>query len=196
VIAALYVETGGVYYGLDNVEPWDEKSDARLYDGPHPVVAHPPCARWCQLAPVNQARWGTRIGDDGGTFYAALKAVRKWGGVLEHPAYTLAWKQYGLPRPRRGQWMRSLDDPGWVTEISQSAYGHLARKRTWLYLIGEPFPLNWRDPAGAKVVGAGIRTGQAAGRGRLTPEEALGTPLAFRDELLELAATGVRREAT
>lgn len=67
-LAALYVQTGGIYYGLPNVEPWDEKADARLYDGPHPVVAHPPCARWCQLASVNEARWGTPIGKDGGTF--------------------------------------------------------------------------------------------------------------------------------
>jgi hypothetical protein len=192
MIAALYVQTGGIYYGLPDVQPWDEKADARLYNGPWPVVAHPPCARWCQLAPVNQARWGTKIGDDEGTFYAALYAVRKWGGVLEHPAYSLAWSHYSLPRPIRGTWMRSFFDPGWVTEVSQSAYGHPARKRTWLYLVGEPFPLNWRDPRGDKVVGAGIHSGEAAGRGRLTPDEALGTPIAFRDELLELAATAQR----
>jgi hypothetical protein len=42
LIAALYVETGGVYYGLPDVDPWDEARDARLYDGPWPVVAHPP----------------------------------------------------------------------------------------------------------------------------------------------------------
>ena len=43
MIAALFVETGGVYFGLPNVDPWDEERDARLYDGPWPVVAHPPC---------------------------------------------------------------------------------------------------------------------------------------------------------
>ena len=46
MIAALYVETNGVYYGLPDVDPWDEARDARLYNGPHPVVAHPPCQRW------------------------------------------------------------------------------------------------------------------------------------------------------
>ena len=43
MIAALYVETGGAYFGLEGVDPWDE---ARRYAGPHPVVAHPPCQRW------------------------------------------------------------------------------------------------------------------------------------------------------
>src|SRR5947207_11553581 len=85
-VAALYVDAKGVYANLPNVEVWDEARDARRYAGPWPVVAHPPCSSWCQLASVNEARWGKRIGDDGGTFAAALKAVRTFGGVLEHPA--------------------------------------------------------------------------------------------------------------
>jgi hypothetical protein len=47
MIAALYVETNGAYWDLPGVDPWDETRDARQYDGPHPVVAHPPCQRWC-----------------------------------------------------------------------------------------------------------------------------------------------------
>lgn len=45
-IAALYVETGGAYFGLPGVDPWDEARDARRYAGPLPVVAHPPCQRY------------------------------------------------------------------------------------------------------------------------------------------------------
>ena len=88
MIAALYVETNGAYSGRPDVDPWDIERDARRYDGPHPVVAHPPCDRWCKMAPVNQARYGHKVGDDGGCFAAALAAVRRWGGVLEHPALT------------------------------------------------------------------------------------------------------------
>ena len=128
MIAALYVQRDGIYYGLEGVDPWDEERDARLYDGPYPVVAHPPCARWCMLAPVNHARWGTPIGEDGGTFWHALDAVRRFGGVLEHPANSLAWPEYDLPIPVRGQWRQTFFDKGWVTEVSQSAYGHPARK--------------------------------------------------------------------
>lgn len=46
MIAALYVETDGAYFGLEGVDPWDEARDARKYAGPWPVVAHPPCQRW------------------------------------------------------------------------------------------------------------------------------------------------------
>ena len=42
MIAALYVETDGCYYGLPGVDPWDEARDARTYAGPHPVVAQLP----------------------------------------------------------------------------------------------------------------------------------------------------------
>lgn len=193
MIAALYVEADGHYADLDGVDLWPEERDARTYAGPWPVVAHPPCARWCLLASVNEARWGTPIGDDGGTFAAALDAVRTYGGVLEHPAYSLAWDRFGLPRPSRGGWTQSLGDPGMAAEVSQSAYGHPARKRTWLYAVGvEPVELDWSEPPAARVVGAGVNTGQSAGRGRLTPAEAIATPPAFRDLLVNLARSARR----
>jgi hypothetical protein len=191
VIAALYVQTNGIYYGLEHVDPWDEHRDARLYAGPHPVVAHPPCSSWCMLAPVNEKRWGSKIGHDGGCFEAALNAVRTYGGILEHPAYTLAWKAHELHRPVRGHWRRSLWDDGWVTEVSQSAYGHPARKRTWLYYVGANLPpaMDWRDLDGKGVVGAGIHSGQSAGRPRVDGHAASATPIPFRDALIECAGT-------
>ncbi len=38
MIAALYVERGGVYWDFPGVDPWDQARDARLYAGPWPVV--------------------------------------------------------------------------------------------------------------------------------------------------------------
>ena len=32
MIAALFVETNGCYFGLPDVDPWDEARDARLFD--------------------------------------------------------------------------------------------------------------------------------------------------------------------
>lgn len=189
MIAALYVATGGAYFGLPDVDPWDEKRDARRYPGDRPVVAHPPCSTWCQLASVNEARYGHAIGSDGGCFESALASVRRWGGVLEHPAYTLAWGRYGIPRPPRGYWARSLWAPReWVTEVSQSAYGHKARKRTWLLYVGpEPASMDWRDLDGEAWVGNADGQDPKNPKPTLSPKEAKASPPAFRDALLALA---------
>ena len=181
MVAALYVETGGVYFGLEGVDPWDEARDARLYEGPHPVVAHPPCNRWSIMA---LARPELKIGDDGGCFAAALGAVRRWGGVLEHPAYTLAWRHFGLPRPPAYGWAATLHDGGLVCQVDQGLYGHEMRKVSWLYAYGVAVtaPL-WGDggPKEKSVrddYGGGARQ---ANRSR--------TPPTFRDWLVSLAAT-------
>jgi len=192
LVAALFVERGGVYYNLPGVDPWDETSDVRLYDGPFPVVAHPPCNKWSPLAYINQKRIeGYRVGDDGGCFAAALTAVNRWGGVLEHPANSVAWKHHGLPKPERGLWLE--DEGAYVTEVDQGAYGHRARKRTWLYLVSPlpPGELNW-EPAVSDVIVSGF-THQPKGahvaveHRRVRPKEASRTPPAFRDVLISLA---------
>jgi hypothetical protein len=142
MIAALFVETGGCYFGLPDVDPWDKVRDARLYAGSLPVVAHPPCQLWTRFAHVNYARWGgehNRPGNDEGCFKAALAHVRRCGGVLEHPAFSDAWKAHALPRPVGLGWQRSLDGL-WACEVWQSAYGHKARKRTWLLYCGDKPP--------------------------------------------------------
>ncbi len=137
-IAALYVAPGGVYYDIEGVEPWGlPDRDAREYKGPHPVLAHPPCSRWCRLAGLVEARWGYKKGDDGGCFKAALEAVRKWGGVIEHPAYSDAWAAYNLNRPpSRGGWVNADFQGGWTCYVEQWRYGHPAKKATWLFVSG------------------------------------------------------------
>src|SRR3990167_6956528 len=103
MIAALYVAPGGVYYGLDDVDPWPESRDARTYVGPWPVVAHPPCARWGRYWFGGPSCRERKVkGDDGGCFAAALEAVRAYGGVLEHPEVSAAFATFGLRRPDRG----------------------------------------------------------------------------------------------
>ena len=103
MIAALYVHRGGAYYGLDDVDPWDEARDARLYWGPHAVVAHPPCVRWGRYwSGGPSARERRTLGDDGGCFAAAKLSVDTWGGVLEHPEASHAFAAHRLVRPPRG----------------------------------------------------------------------------------------------
>jgi hypothetical protein len=135
MIAALYVEPAGAYVGLPHVDPWDEARDARTYAGPWPVVAHPPCERWGRFwhgSPRKPHQF--KLGDDGGCFAAALASVRRWGGVLEHPADSKAWAAFGLHRPpRSGGWVQADDLGGWTCYVEQGHYGHAARKATWLY---------------------------------------------------------------
>jgi hypothetical protein len=191
VIAALFVETGGCYFGLPEVDPWDVARDARTYDGPHPVVAHPPCQRWCQLASVNEARYGHKIGEDDGCFAAALTAVHRWGGVLEHPAFSLAWRAFDLPNPpTSGGWVRSFGG-GWACHIEQRNYGHKARKGTWLYAYGLfPPSLKWGPGAEPEAwISSDRPRAELAAKGiaQLTGKRSRETPLEFRDLLLSIA---------
>jgi hypothetical protein len=198
VIAALYVETGGCYYGLPDVDPWDVERDARLYAGPWPVVAHPPCATWGYMAPVNQARYGHKIGDDGGCFAAALASVRTWGGVLEHPAESHAWRRFDCTSPGNGHWARSLLRPGeWATEVCQRNYGHPARKRTWLLYVGPTPPaLDWRPPAPPEAwISTDRPRRELAAVKQLVGQHSKRTPIAFRDLLLDMARSVKQQEA-
>jgi hypothetical protein len=147
-IAALYVETDGAYFGLAGVDPWDEARDARLYAGPHPVVAHPPCQRWGRFWHGSTRKpHQYKLGDDGGCFAAALDDVREFGGVLEHPADSRAWSAFNLnPPPRSGGWIAADFYGGWTCYVEQGFYGHASRKPTWLYTHGVELPeLHWGE---------------------------------------------------
>lgn len=111
-VAALYIDPRGPYPTMNacgcydrkapghvcvfssQVDCWDEERDARLYAGPYPVVAHPPCGPWsklrhlCSVATLATADCGIR----------AVAQVRVWGGVLEHPEYSRLWSET-FPEP-------------------------------------------------------------------------------------------------
>ena len=203
MIAALYVQTNGAYYGIDGVDPWDEERDARLYDGPWPVVAHPPCNVWCALAPMAASQGHFKLGDDGGMFAHALGCVRKNGGVLEHPSNTYAWKEFGLLRPQGGGWTRSLYDDGWVCEVYQGNHGHLAAKPTWLYAVGCELPnLKWGESK--ENVGAltslrnrnnrfAAKASKNSGLPVINKKEASATPKPFKQILIDMARSVKQR---
>jgi hypothetical protein len=192
MIAALYVATGGCYFGLPGVDPWDETRDARLYAGPHPVVAHPPCARWGRYwfgGPLLVAKGIPRktLGDDGVCFAAALASVREWGGILEHPAGSHAWAKFGLKAPpRNGGWVRADMGGGWTCCVEQGHYGHRARKPTWLYAVRTERPALIWGPSNAPT-GATKRSSKGGELEQLSKRECLATPLPFRDLLIGLA---------
>lgn len=222
MIAALFVQTGGCYFGLPDVDPWDEMRDARLYAGPWPVVAHPPCERWGRYWSGGPSARARRIkGDDGGCFAAALAAVRRWGGVLEHPEASHAWTHFQLCRPRftgtgivdgRPFYGWSMADAlphsagmyGWTCQVEQGHYGHRARKKTWLYAVAPRLPeLIWGPSTGERLdegfhSKAERDAARAAGikpRPRLSTRENLATPIPFRDLLISIARSCARSEA-
>lgn len=147
MIAALYVEKDGAYSGIPWIDLWDESRDARLYRGPYPVIAHPPCQRWGRFWHGSTRKpHQFKLGDDGGCFAAAFAAVRRYGGVLEHPADSHAWRHFGLAPPERFAGWQAADDLGGLTcYVEQGHYGHMSRKPTWLYTrkLGELPELNW-----------------------------------------------------
>jgi hypothetical protein len=202
-VAALFVQTNGCYFGLPDIEPWDERRDARKYPGPYPVIAHPPCQRWGKMwmgSPSYVAKTGIRKkkGDDNGCFHAALNAVREYGGVLEHPWGSHAWAHFGIAKPsRKGGWIKADHHGGYTCCVEQGRYGHRARKPTLLYVAGvglpellwgesEPNYPQWAiDKYGIKRV---KRRGEIARKGGGTDSSPrISTPAAFRDLLISIA---------
>lgn len=190
MIAALFVIGDGPYSSDPRIDAWDEKRDARKYTGDYPVIAHPPCQLWGKMARVNFKRWGgehNKPGNDGGCFKFALDSVNRCGGVLEHPAQSYAWREFGLTVPKKGMWIKS--GSGWVCEVWQSAYGHKARKATWLYYKGNrpPFDLDWSRPMGSHQIGFYDQRGKDRNKPTLSKREANQTPERFKEVLINLA---------
>lgn len=208
MIAALFVERDGAYWNLPEVDAWDRERDAKLYAGPWPVVAHPPCERWGRFwhgSPRKPHQFS--LGDDGGCFAQAVWAVRRFGGVLEHPQDSRAWLWIGLEKPpRAGGWVRADNSGGWTCRVEQGFYGHAARKPTWLYACHVDLPaLHWgfgEQRLDAKMV---ERHGYEYARrkgivsmigGKRKKEIRNATPPEFRDLLLSIAATAQPRALT
>jgi hypothetical protein len=203
VIAALFVQDGGCYFGLPNVDPWPAERDARRYPGSHRVVAHPPCERWGRYwSGGPSARERRKLGDDNGCFEAALASVRRYGGVLEHPEGSHAWRVFGLiAPPRHGGWVVADFEGGWTCCIEQGAYGHRARKATWLYACHVDLPsLKWGHAPGefarldegfhsVEERRRAIKTGICQ---RLSKRQRAATPIEFRNLLISIAESSFR----
>lgn len=222
MIAALYVETDGCYAGVPGVDPWDEARDARLYGGPWPVVAHPPCQRWGRFHHGSTRKpHQFRLGDDGGCFAAALMTLSEHGGVIEHPCDSKAWRWFGLKAPKRfAGWQRT---PGplvwwrdgdtihmrdrragewWTCYVEQGHYGHMSRKPTWLLARGVELPaLNWSKGEQRLHPVALARYGYAKARrigmtamvgGKNKTKIRNATPIEFRDVLIGIARSAHR----
>jgi hypothetical protein len=204
MIAALFVQADGCYSGLPDVDCWPEARDARRYEGPHPVVAHPPCQRWGRFWHGSTRKpHQFKLGDDNGCFAAAISAVRKFSGVLEHPADSHAWAVFGIMRPVRGAgWSVAGDCGGFTCYVEQGHYGHMSRKPTWLYAFGTDLPeLDWSRGAQRLHPIALERYGYEKARrigmtamvgGKRKTEIRNATPPEFRDVLIAIARSAIQ----
>lgn len=152
-VAALYIDPRGPYPRLAGVECWDRARDARMYQGPHPVVAHPPCGAYGALRSLG-------FGSGQECAPMAVEQVRQFGGVLEHPKGSQLWELCGLPRPGE------LPDEfgGIAIEVEQVRWGHCAVKRTWLYMVGIRDAGQDPPPRAATHWASGVHTDGARGR--------------------------------
>ena len=125
-VAILFARADSIYKTLPDCDVWDIERDARKWPGGCQVVAHPPCRAWGRLKHFARPR-----ADEKDLAVWAVAQVRKWGGVLEHPAGSSLWPVVGLPA------FGCCDQHGgWTLPILQQSFGHRAAKKTLLYIVG------------------------------------------------------------
>lgn len=126
MISVLFCARDSVYQRL-GLDCWDVERDARNWSGGNPGIFHPPCRLFCALK-----HFSTAPESEKQLAYWSVEQVRKWGGVLEHPARSALWADMDLPLPG------SLFEDRWgfTVEIDQFRFGHPSRKLTWLYICG------------------------------------------------------------
>ena len=125
-VAVLFARTDSVYKSLPDVDVFDAERDARNYDGPWPVVAHPPCRAWGRLRTFANPR-----PDERNLARLAVALVREFGGVMEHPAGSTLWVAQHLPVPGDRDCFG-----GWTLAVPQKWFGHKAEKASWFYIVG------------------------------------------------------------
>jgi hypothetical protein len=167
MIPVLFCTEDSIYKKL-GCNVYDEKRNALTWSGNEPAIYHPPCRLWSRMRTFSTA-------DESEKYFAlwAVNKVRSYGGILEHPGSSNLFNFMNLPKPG------SSDEFGFTIEIDQFNYGHLARKRTWLYICGiecqqvEPL-LSKKIPARVKYVCSSSKSG---GKPELNQKERNKTPI-------------------
>lgn len=126
-VAVLFARQDSHYKALPFCDVFDIDRDARTWAGGAPVVAHPPCRAWGGLRQFAKPR-----PDERELAILAVRHVRQFGGLLEHPAKSSLWNNCTMPKP--GEFADEFG--GFTIEIDQFHFGHKAQKRTWLYVVG------------------------------------------------------------
>jgi hypothetical protein len=124
-VAVLFARKDSIYKQL-GVEVYDIERDALSFEGGIPVICHPPCRAWGRLRHFAKPRV-----DEKELGLWAVDQVRKWGGCLEHPSGSRLWEEKNMPTGN------AIDEfGGYTLDVDQFWWGHRAKKRTWLYIVG------------------------------------------------------------
>jgi hypothetical protein len=200
-VAVLYCDPRGPYPSLVvpgvQLECWGlPYRDARRYEGPWPVVAHPPCGAWGNLRHLHKR-------NDSDCAPNAVARVREFGGVLEHPAGSRLWEHSQMPVPSSDECVEHAYTDQWggySVEVNQVDWGHQCNKPTWLYCVNVPRELHCSPPARKPT--HGIWYGRFERSGHTGPtllgaskEIRRRTPPAFAEYLVSLARAAAESRA-
>lgn len=120
---ALFCRTDSAYKKREAWDVFDIDRDATKYNGSLPVVCHPPCRAWGRLSHMASPREGEKL-----LANWSLEKVNQVGGIVEHPSGSKLWDIYRFIVPD--------SNGGFVIEIDQYDFGHVAHKKTKLYICG------------------------------------------------------------
>lgn len=120
---ALFCRTDSAYKKRAAWDVYDIDRDATKYNGNLPVVCHPPCRAWGRLSHMASPREGEKL-----LANWSLEKVNQVGGIVEHPSGSKLWDIYRFIVPD--------SNGGFVIEIDQYDFGHVAHKKTKLYICG------------------------------------------------------------
>lgn len=124
--AALFVHQRSNYKLDDRFDCYDEKRNALNYTGCKPAIYHPPCRLFSRLKAFAKAD----LNEKDFAFWA-VKNVRKYGGIVEHPYDSSLWIEENIVVPGL------VDEFGGFTIVfDQFDFGYYTRKRTRLYIVG------------------------------------------------------------
>ena len=141
-IAVLFARSDSIYKTFTACDVYDIDRNALTWPGGAPLIAHPPCRAWGRLRTFARPREGEKE-----LALWAVEQIRKWGGVLEHPAGSTLWQAASLPKPGQRD-----EFGGFTFGIHQHWMGHRAEKATLLYIVGieprqlPPIPLTLETP--------------------------------------------------
>lgn len=189
-VAVLFARSDSHYKAVPGCDVWDAERDALKWPGGSRVIAHPPCRGWGRLR-----HFAKPLPGELDLARYAVRQVRRYGGVLEHPVATLLWPDQRLPAPGQRD-----NFGGWTLPVWQSWFGHRADKATLLYIVGcepadiPPFPL--RLGTASHVIaqrrtlanGSRLRKGMPGWRPEVTRAERELTPPPFAAWLVDLAS--------